>query len=158
MVMRIDDRAGRIDDLLGVLRKPVFARIGIEPALGGGYSAGGHHFTPCYCYRLFAFVIASAAKQSILVLWLCGLLRCARNDGITSIALSQTPSRMITVGVAGSVSLEIFSVRSLRWSIWNCWPIRRMNSSSGVAKRCIGSTTEARRRFVISETPSSDIV
>ena len=48
---------------------------------------------------------------------------------------------MITVGVPGSVSREIFSVRSLRWSMTNCWPIRRMNSSSGVAKRCIGSTT-----------------
>jgi hypothetical protein len=33
-----------------------------------------------------------------------------------------------------------------------------MNSSSGVAKRCIGSTTEARSRFVMSEMPSSDMV
>ena len=31
---------------------------------------------------------------------------------------------MITVGVAGSVSREIFRVRSPRWSISNCWPIR----------------------------------
>jgi hypothetical protein len=36
MVMRIDDRAGGIDDLLGVLRQPVFARIGVEPALEAG--------------------------------------------------------------------------------------------------------------------------
>ena len=62
------------------------------------------------------------------------------------------------VGVAGSVSREIRNVRSLRWSISNCRPIRRMNSSSGVAKRCIGKTTEARSRLVISEMPSSDIV
>ena len=33
MMMRIDDRARGVDDLLGMLRKPVFARIGIEPAL-----------------------------------------------------------------------------------------------------------------------------
>lgn len=45
MVMRIDDRARRVDDFLGVQRQPVFARIGIEPALGGGCS-GGHRFTP----------------------------------------------------------------------------------------------------------------
>ena len=44
MVMRIDDRARGIDDLLGVLREPVFARIGVEPALRGGCSAGGHEF------------------------------------------------------------------------------------------------------------------
>jgi hypothetical protein len=31
-----------------------------------------------------SFVIASAAKQSILSLWLDGLRRCARNDGLNS--------------------------------------------------------------------------
>ena len=49
-----------------------------------------------------------------------------------------------------SVSREIFSVRSLRWSMANCWPIRRMNSSSGVAKRCIGNTTAAARSLHLS--------
>src|SRR5215475_15517067 len=42
MVMRIDDGAGGIDDVFGVLRKPVFARIGIEPAYGGRRGADGH--------------------------------------------------------------------------------------------------------------------
>jgi len=65
---------------------------------------------------------------------------------------------MITVGAAGKESREIVRLRSVRSSIANCWPILRMNSSSGVAKRCIGNTTEARKRRVISETPSSDIV
>ena len=36
MMMRIDDRARGVDDFLGVLRKPVLARIGIEPALEAG--------------------------------------------------------------------------------------------------------------------------
>ena len=50
MVMRIDDRARGIDDLLAVLRKPVLARIGIEPALGGGCGAGGHRVhSLCFC-------------------------------------------------------------------------------------------------------------
>ena len=53
---------------------------------------------------------------------------------------------------------EILNVRSVRTSISNCWPILRMNSSSGVMKRCIGSTTEARNRRVISAMPSSDMV
>ena len=74
MVMRIDDRARGIDDLLGVLREPVFARIGIEPALGGGCSAGGHEF------HSLIFVIRhcerSEAIQSVLT-----FDRCARNDG-----------------------------------------------------------------------------
>ena len=51
MVMRIDDRAGGIDDLLGVLRQPVFAWIGVESALGGGCSAGGHG------YRSLRFIV-----------------------------------------------------------------------------------------------------
>jgi transposase len=70
----------------------------------------------------------------------------------------QTPSRMMTVGVPGSAPREIVRLRSVRTSIANCWPIRRMKSSSGVMKRCIGSTTEERNRCVISEMPSSDIV
>ena len=64
----------------------------------------------------------------------------------------------MTVGVVGNVSREMRSVRSLRWSIANSLPIRCMKSSSGVSKLCIGSTTEARRRRVISDTPSSDLV
>ena len=64
----------------------------------------------------------------------------------------------MTVGVSGSKSRDIFNVRSVRTSIANRWPIRRMNSSSGVAKRCIGSTTEARSRLTMSDMPSSDIV
>ena len=42
MVMRIDDRTRGIDDLLTILCEPVLARIGVEPALRGGCSAGGH--------------------------------------------------------------------------------------------------------------------
>ena len=42
VVMRIDDRAGWIDDLFGVPGEPVRPRIGIEPALRGGGSADGH--------------------------------------------------------------------------------------------------------------------
>src|SRR5665213_2761458 len=42
MMVRIDNRARGIDDFLGVLRKPVFARIGIESAFGRGGSTGGH--------------------------------------------------------------------------------------------------------------------
>ena len=75
MVMRIDDRAGGIDDLLGVLRQPVFARIGVEPALGGGCSAGGHEFRSLVLL-LVVFVIASVAKQSIsqlAALWIASL-------------------------------------------------------------------------------------
>ena len=44
MMMRIDDRPRGIDDLLGILRKPVFARIGVKSAAGDGCSAGGHQF------------------------------------------------------------------------------------------------------------------
>src|ERR1700692_4558524 len=131
MMVRIDDRTLGIDDFLGVLRKPVFARIGIETARGCGGRTDAHDFTP-----------------SLLLLLL----------QIISARRRQTPSRIITVGVPGSKSREIFSVRSVRTSIANCWPIRRMNSSSGVAKRCIGNTTEARSRRVISDMPSSDIV
>ncbi len=55
VVMRVDDRAGGIDDLLGVLRQPVFARIGVEPAAGGGCSADGHEFlSPGFCYLCFS--------------------------------------------------------------------------------------------------------
>src|SRR6266542_3891454 len=56
MVMRIDDRAGGIDDLLGILCEPVFARIGVEPASGGGCSTGGHECRSpdCYCSSLRA--------------------------------------------------------------------------------------------------------
>jgi hypothetical protein len=61
MMMRIDDRAGGIDDLLGVLRQPVFAWIGVESALGGGCSAGGHEFLSLV-FLVFIFVIASTAK------------------------------------------------------------------------------------------------
>jgi len=42
MVMRIDDRAGRIDDFFGSQSEPIFARIGVEPALRCGGIAGGH--------------------------------------------------------------------------------------------------------------------
>jgi hypothetical protein len=42
MMMGIDDRAGRVDDVLPAQRQPVFARIGIEPAFRHGGSAGGH--------------------------------------------------------------------------------------------------------------------
>jgi len=72
--------------------------------------------------------------------------------------LHNTFTGHLTVGVPGSEAREIIKVRSVRTSISNCWPIRRMNSSSGVMKRCIGSTTEARKRRVMSEMPSSDIV
>src|SRR6185295_1759407 len=68
MVMRIDDRARGIDDLLGVLRQPVFAWIGVEPASGGGCGAGGHEFRlPGVLLFILAVVIArsEATKQSI---------------------------------------------------------------------------------------------
>jgi hypothetical protein len=71
MMMRVDDRPRGVDDFFGVLRKPVFARIGIEPALCGGCSAGGHRFRSLL---LLFLVIASAAKQSILSL--CGAMDC----------------------------------------------------------------------------------
>ena len=48
MMMGIDDRTLGIDDFLGVLREPVFARIGIQPALRCRGSAGGHHVAPCF--------------------------------------------------------------------------------------------------------------
>jgi len=42
MMMRIDDRPCRIDDFFFPQRKPVLARIGIEPAVRRGRGAGGH--------------------------------------------------------------------------------------------------------------------
>src|SRR5262249_23738124 len=126
MVMRIDDRPGRVDDFFGVLREPVFARIGIEPASRRGRSADDHGCSLPNCWLLFL--------------------------------ADQTPSRIMTVGVAGNVSREIRNVLSPRLSISNCLPIRSMKSSSGVSNRCMGSTTDARRRRVMSDIPSSDIV
>src|SRR4051794_27794561 len=42
MMMRIDDRARGVDDLFGMLRQPVFARIGIKPAGRSGRRADSH--------------------------------------------------------------------------------------------------------------------
>ncbi len=43
---------------------------------------------------------------------------------------------MMTVGALGSDSREIFRVRSVRISISNCWPIRRlMNGANVVVNR-----------------------
>src|SRR6516164_10634196 len=42
VVVRIDDDARGLDDLFAVLAEPVFARIGVEPALGGGRGADDH--------------------------------------------------------------------------------------------------------------------
>jgi hypothetical protein len=52
MVMRIDDRAGGIDDFFSVLRKPVLARIGIQPALRSRRGAGGHSHSPMFLWLL----------------------------------------------------------------------------------------------------------
>ncbi len=80
MVMRVDDRTLGIDDFFRVLRKPVFAWIGVEPALRGGCSAG-HEFLSliflvfCHCERSEAIRRAVQRKN--------GLLRCARNDDVS---------------------------------------------------------------------------
>jgi hypothetical protein len=42
MMMRVDDRARRIDDFFLPQCQAVFARIGIEPASRSGGIAGGH--------------------------------------------------------------------------------------------------------------------
>ena len=46
MMMGIDDRARRVEDLFLALGEPVLARIGIEPAFGCGQVAGCHRRTP----------------------------------------------------------------------------------------------------------------
>ncbi len=82
VVMRIDDRAGGIDDRLGVLRQPVFAWIGVEPALGGGCSADGHDFlSPGVVGFYFRHCEERSESNPLLNLRYYGLLRCARNDG-----------------------------------------------------------------------------
>jgi len=59
-----------------VLRQPVLAWIGVEPALRGGCSVGGHEFRSpdSYCLSLL-FVIASQRVARMRA-------RLARNDGI----------------------------------------------------------------------------
>ena len=85
----------------------------------------------------------------------------AFHEGLLNMTMLALRFSRYANGVAlqhGKVSREMRKVRSLRWSMAKSLPIFCMKSSSGVSKRCIGSTTEARRRFVISETPSSDMV
>src|SRR5580704_2831557 len=61
MVMRIDDRAAGIDDFFLVLRKPVLARIDIEPA-PRHQRRGGHEFR-----SLFSFIFCLFSRRSGLV-------------------------------------------------------------------------------------------
>ena len=83
MVMRIDDRAGGIDDLLGVLRQPVFAWIGVEPALGGGCSADGHEFLSLVFLVFYCFVIASSSEA--IHLSACGTMDCFAALAMTAV-------------------------------------------------------------------------
>src|SRR5262249_57415571 len=79
MVVRVDDRAGGVDDLLGILRQPVFAWIGIESAGGGGGSADSHRSLPDYCCCLLFVIARSTCDEAIhLSVMPChGLLRSA---------------------------------------------------------------------------------
>ncbi len=152
MVMRVDDRARRIDDVFGVAA---------QASLRADWRRARSR-RRAKCWRpLSLLAVRHCEEQSDEAIQLCisgkkaGLLRFARNDGVGSSHPVQNDHRRR--GLA-SVSREIFKERSPRRSISNCWPMRCMNSSSGVAKRCIGSTTDERSRLVISETPSSDMV
>jgi len=81
MVMRVDDRAGGIDDLLGVLRQPVFAWIGVEPALGGGCSADGHELLSP---GVIGFYFRHCERSEAIHLSTCGIMDCVAPLAMTA--------------------------------------------------------------------------
>ena len=78
MMVRVDDRARRVDDFLGVLRQPVFAWVGKESAAGEGDSSGSHEsFLPLllFCVALSPS-LRGAERRSNPCIRVCRTMDC----------------------------------------------------------------------------------
>src|SRR5258708_21826462 len=100
VMMRVDDRARRIDDFFFPQCQPVFARIGIEPAFRSGGVAGGHRSSLLERVRyLSSRYLGQQSRGSALRLYQLDGFLVERNEGIRA-----EPASFIGANTVGKIT------------------------------------------------------